>query len=59
MKVTVVASLELDGIWATEQELRDLSDEEIIDLIHEDLGAFLDGATWGVTRLEKEPPDSD
>lgn len=52
MGTKVVATIVLEDLWATEEELREMSDQDIIDLIHEDTLEFLQRATWTVERGE-------
>lgn len=46
--VKVVATLTLGSDWATEWELSQMSDEEVIELVWEDIAAFVDTATMKV-----------
>lgn len=48
--VTVIVEATLGSLWATPEALAEMSDEEIIDLCHEDVMALLDGAFWTVIR---------
>ena len=50
MRIFVTVSGELEDFWATEEQLASLSDAEIVELVQEDVTAFLDGASWAVTR---------
>ena len=53
MKITVTVSNELGPLWATPEQFAELSDQEIVELIQEDVTLFLDGASWTVDRGEK------
>jgi hypothetical protein len=52
MPITVTISKTLDDIYATEEQLQEMSDSEIIELVKEDLTYFVDGASWTVDRTE-------
>lgn len=41
---------ELESWWATKEELEEMDDTQIIELLQEDVVAFLDGAMWTVQR---------
>ena len=53
MPLTVTVSNQLGEWWATDEQLAEMSDEEIVELIGEDTLAFLDGAVWAVERPRK------
>jgi hypothetical protein len=46
----IVMTKELDGLWATPEELARLTDEEVVELVHEDLAELCDRATFEVIR---------
>ena len=48
MKVVITGTL--TDLWATPEEFADMPDGAIIDLIWEDLVAFLKDAKWEVVR---------
>jgi len=50
MKIRVIVTKVLDDLWGTEEELAEFSDGEIIEVIQEDLCAFIDEADWKVER---------
>ena len=52
MKVTV--EKELEGWWADAEDYTQLTDDEVLELIHEDVPAFLDGASWKLERADGE-----
>lgn len=55
MTITVTVSKTLDDTWADEATLANLTDGEILALVHEDLAAFVDGACWTVDRDDDLP----
>lgn len=48
--VLIVMVKQLDGLWGTEEEFAEMSDEAILDLVHEDLTELVDDATFNVIR---------
>jgi hypothetical protein len=46
----IVVTQTLDDLWATPEDFAGLSDNEIIELIHEDISAFLEDAAWEIKR---------
>lgn len=52
MSVTITVSKTLETFWASDEELRTLTDEQIVNLVQEDLHAFIDGSTWDIWRTE-------
>lgn len=51
----IIVEKVLDDFWADDETLRQLlkkclTDEQIIELICEDLSAFIDGAKWKIER---------
>ncbi len=48
----IVIEVELSDLWATAEELAVMSDDEVISLMNEDIGALLDEDTakWTVVR---------
>jgi len=50
MSVTIRIQKELEAWWGSDDEFLDATDEEIIELVREDLTAFIDGAEWEVIR---------
>ncbi len=48
--VTVVAKVTLGGFWADTEELDAMSNAEVLELIHEDITAFLEEAEWQIER---------
>jgi len=48
--MTVTITQKLGSLWATPEQLAEMSDEEIVEMIQEDLLEFVDGATWSVER---------
>ena len=57
MAVTIIVTKELDGHWATDEEFNELTDEQIIELLYEDIADFLDGAIWEVKRVPTDSKD--
>jgi len=55
--VKIEVTQTLNSFWATPEEFSEMSDEEIIDLIHEDIGYFLDHATFKVVRDANNIPE--
>ncbi|MEA3421007.1 MAG: hypothetical protein U9Q97_04960 [Acidobacteriota bacterium] len=49
-KVKIIVEKELGDIWATEEEFNEMTNEDILELIHEDIGEFLEDATFTVVR---------
>ena len=56
MKILVTVTKELDDLWLTDMA-EGMTDADIVDLVKEDLIAFVDGASFTVERLEE--PDVD
>ena len=54
MKVKILIESELGDLWATEEDLSKMTDMEILNLIAEDYGAFLDEASMKVVRFGEE-----
>jgi hypothetical protein len=52
--VKIILTYEVDEMWATFQELSDMTDEQVIELVKEDSIELLDGATWIVQRQTEE-----
>ncbi len=52
MKITVTVTKELESWWVAQKEMKKMGDEEIIELMKEDIWAFLGGAKW-IVRREK------
>ena len=50
MKIHVTVSNALDDLWADAEEFKDMTNEEIVELIKEDVISFLEGASWSVER---------
>ena len=50
MEITVTITKTLEEFWATDDELRTMSDAEILELIQEDISAFVENAQWAVSR---------
>ena len=50
--IRLIITGELQCIWATKEELAEMTDAEIIELVKEDVTAFLDDAKWTVERSE-------
>lgn len=50
MTVTITITKQLDDTWASPKELAEMSDEQILELVQEDLFALHDGATYQVDR---------
>jgi len=48
MKIIVEKTLE--EFWATPEDFAGMTDKEVLDLLYEDLGAFLEGAHFTVVR---------
>lgn len=48
----VVLVYELGEIWATDEELAEMTDDEVIELLHEDLIYMLENCTWTVIRRD-------
>lgn len=46
----------LGDIWIDPESEGELSDQDYIELIHEDIGQFLDGAYFRVIRDDNPPP---
>lgn len=40
----------IDSFWADEEELQFMSDDEVIELVKDDIRAFLEHADWEVVR---------
>ena len=53
--ITIRISKLLEDWWIDDETARTLSDKEILELIHEDLIALLDGATFEVVRHDIHP----
>lgn len=56
MKVTITITKTLDDSWATPEQLKEMSDADIIELAKEDTFDFLDGACWSVERTVLDVP---
>lgn len=56
MKIRVTATTILSNLWASEEQLSSLEDDEIIALVGEDLTEFINEASW---RVERIPDDKD
>lgn len=50
MPVTIIISNDLTDDWATDEQLREMTDAEIVALVKEDVTAFLEGACFIVER---------
>ena len=50
MLPTIVIECQLTDIWLTEQDARELSDREIIELAHEDLPSLFKDGVFHVQR---------
>ena len=52
----VICMYELDELWATDEELEELNDDDIIEIVQEDLAGMLENCEWAVVRfaLQKE-----
>ena len=48
--IAVVAKVTLGGFWADTEELNAMSNAEVLELIHEDITAFLEEAEWQIER---------
>ena len=48
--ITVVAKVTLGGFWADTEELNAMSNAEVLELIYEDITAFLEEAEWQIER---------
>jgi hypothetical protein len=57
MKVIVTVVKELDEFWAEIAQFEAMSDADIIEMLQDDLVAFVDGATWAIERQTE--PDVD
>jgi len=51
MKVRVIYEKVLEDFWASEEELRELTDDLIVELVKEDIASFLENDNWAVERL--------
>ena len=51
MKLKIEISKTLEDWWVDDETARELTDTEILELVHEDIPALLDGALWNVKRL--------
>ena len=52
MIIRIVVRKDLEVLWNTpEQRSRSMTDDQIIELIHEDTEGFLENATFEVLRL--------
>ena len=50
-RVVVTVTKELDNdFWATPEQFAEMTDQDVVDLVKEDVIAFLDGACWTVDR---------
>lgn len=45
---------ELDELWATDEELEALSDDDIIEIVCEDLTDMLENCEWAVVRFASQ-----
>jgi len=53
MSVTVTVTKELDSLWASSEQFKNMTDEQIVALVREDLSEFVDRATWEVRRARR------
>ena len=51
MKVRITC--EINEIWADPEDLRNMSDADVIELVNEDISLLLENAEWAVIREEK------
>jgi len=54
MEIKVTISNTLDDLWGDPDELVQLGEQGIIDLVCEDIVAFIDGAEWEVEIIEEK-----
>ena len=48
--IRIIIKATLTDLWATTEELIEMSDAEIIELVQEDTVSLLDGAEWTIER---------
>ena len=53
MKIIVEKDLDKDRFWATPEEFAKMTDKDVIDMLHEDLYAFMENAVIKVDRSTK------
>ena len=53
--IRVVVTVDLDETWGADDCYDDRGASGVIELLHEDLTAFLAGARWHVTRVVPRP----
>jgi hypothetical protein len=50
MGVKIVITAELAEWWATPEEFSQMTDEQIVELAHEDTSSLIEDAEWKVVR---------
>jgi hypothetical protein len=45
-----IIEYEIGDLWATPQQLAEMSDAEIVELLREDTSELMDGAQWRIER---------
>ena len=48
--VRITITNKLNSLWATDEQFSDMSDEEIVALVREDMLEFANDATWTIER---------
>lgn len=51
-RIKITYTMVLDEHWASDEEVEQMCDAEILELVQEDVIDFLDGGVWSVKRTQ-------